>query len=692
MKKILSFAFVALMSGSIYAQQLNSAKLLVNPNKNQVTVNATTPINSTPVKAKKAAGTDLAVLKIDAPFSNCGLSSMETVIFTFRNAGTDKVANFNVGYRIGSGDTVLQMVTDSIAPGDTVQVTFAQLVDLSAVQSYNLRVFTFAPADTVTRTNNSLTATIVASRGVKMDKESLLQGFETTENTTGWLIENTNGNATWAFNNTQFPHSGKRTAVLFGNGAVNDWFFTKCLEMKAGTQYELSYYYRSNQNPENLEVYLVNAQKSTATKILVSSHLGFATFDHTLSLDTATVTEDGGYYLGFVSTNPTCDAILIDDIRFKSLSPSDAIVKEIFAPKSSCALPTSTPVKVTITNTGTTTLSNFKVFYKEGTKTPIQETFTGSILPNESADYTFSTILTLPAGNSFTFSSYTEFTKVGEEFATIVKRVATKSLATPLNQGFEEADDLDGWEFLDANNDGVRLNTGQINPSFTRQDGTGATKTDAISYNSANATENGDDWYFSKCFTLEKTRTYKYSLFYSPAPGAVNMDGQTFSTSIGLKQLPASMKQIDLLEALPPVDAAGTFEELTTNGYFVDSTATYYFGIHVTTPADNGSIVFDDFSISRDGVRGINASELFNAVSIYPNPVKNTLSVETDFGKIQDLNVKILDILGKVVFTGKYSVATDNIRIDVSSLTPGMYTISMNSNNDSMNQKFMVVE
>lgn len=86
-----------------------------------------------------------------------------------------------------------------------------------------------------------------------------------------------------------------------------------------------------------------------------------------------------------------------------------------------------------------------------------------------------------------------------------------------------------------------------------------------------------------------------------------------------------------------------------------------------------------------DMVLGINENETDNiSFNIYPNPVKNFITIESEFYEL--IYIKIFNILGQ-------SIATfhnlENNKIDVSSLNPGIYFLNLNTSSGNTTVKFI---
>lgn len=88
---------------------------------------------------------------------------------------------------------------------------------------------------------------------------------------------------------------------------------------------------------------------------------------------------------------------------------------------------------------------------------------------------------------------------------------------------------------------------------------------------------------------------------------------------------------------------------------------------------------------------GIEESEVFNSMPfIYPNPVKESLNIMFDLKKPGQVNVDIVDITGKLIFTGQYDISEqEDIRVDASNLSAGVYFIKINAREEVWISKFL---
>lgn len=83
------------------------------------------------------------------------------------------------------------------------------------------------------------------------------------------------------------------------------------------------------------------------------------------------------------------------------------------------------------------------------------------------------------------------------------------------------------------------------------------------------------------------------------------------------------------------------------------------------------------FSVQNDGVTGAPVLAAQTGLNIYPNPVKNVLSIEGD--QQYDL-ITVYDLSGKVIHFEHVVGVTNLHQVDLSSLKEGMYVLSLSNN------------
>jgi hypothetical protein len=76
------------------------------------------------------------------------------------------------------------------------------------------------------------------------------------------------------------------------------------------------------------------------------------------------------------------------------------------------------------------------------------------------------------------------------------------------------------------------------------------------------------------------------------------------------------------------------------------------------------------------------------SIDFYPNPVQNTLTVDLDPTFASEQTIRILDMQGRVL--NELSTTSDQVTVDMTGLKPGMYIITVGTNNNYKSEKFYV--
>ena len=131
-----------------------------------------------------------------------------------------------------------------------------------------------------------------------------------------------------------------------------------------------------------------------------------ASTDSTLLIDTVGYPD---YYTVTVADVHNCPAV---DSSLITLVIPDVSVTEIITPENTCGDMTSEPIKVEITNVGSDTIrpiTPIPIIYQVNSNPVVKDTIvlTSNFYPNDSLTFTFNDSLTIAAGSTFAFKSYT---------------------------------------------------------------------------------------------------------------------------------------------------------------------------------------------------------------------------------------------------------------------------------------------
>ncbi len=136
----------------------------------------------------------------------------------------------------------------------------------------------------------------------------------------GWTVQNVNGDGNTWVNATTNPRSAPNAMTYTYNvsAAANDWLFTASLSMTAGTNYQVSFWYRAQSAtyPESMEVKWGDSPSATGmTSTAIFSNSAIANTTYAQGNGVFSPTTSGIYYVGF-RVNSTADKwlLLLDDI------------------------------------------------------------------------------------------------------------------------------------------------------------------------------------------------------------------------------------------------------------------------------------------------------------------------------------------------------------------------------------------
>lgn len=79
-------------------------------------------------------------------------------------------------------------------------------------------------------------------------------------------------------------------------------------------------------------------------------------------------------------------------------------------------------------------------------------------------------------------------------------------------------------------------------------------------------------------------------------------------------------------------------------------------------------------------------------VTVFPNPVESDLTLEVRFADYQSFGYSIYDLTGRMLYQAGFdSVWSRRIRLDVQLLPPGVYIVRVNTDRESVTQRFTVL-
>lgn len=278
------------------------------------------------VALSEPASFDGGVTAIIAPTSGCGLSAASQVTVAISNFGGSAISNFPVNMTLNGGTAITETVTATIAPGATANYTFTTTVDLSTTGIYSINAYTTIASDG-NAANDGITGSV---ENLLNDLTSpIVMDFEPGEDLSQWSTEDVNGDGvTWdivALVNT-FVQNGTQACRKAGSGLGvvpedDDWLFTPCLNLTAGTTYSLNYWFKNFElvTPCSIETSIGTSPSAAAMtqSIEINAIPGDTVYQN--ATPTFTVPANGVYYVGFHAYVPTgnggSSSLRIDNIN-----------------------------------------------------------------------------------------------------------------------------------------------------------------------------------------------------------------------------------------------------------------------------------------------------------------------------------------------------------------------------------------
>ena len=257
-----------------------------------------------------------AVTEIVGPATSCiVLSGNETVTVTVYNAGSTPISGFDLAYVADGGSPVTENVSATVNPGASLPYSFTATADFSNPGPHTMQAYVTLTGDTI-NSNDTITTSIFNGPHIVNTSNLYTNGFEATDDVSGFLTEDgNNDNNTWQVS-TLFPRTGAYAANL-SSAQADDWYFTTCLDFDDAINYNLKFYYRTNSTATqaDFEVLMGLSQASGDMTIQLVPLARISNVFYLPSSTPFTVPASGTYYIGFhVMNGDSIAGINVDDI------------------------------------------------------------------------------------------------------------------------------------------------------------------------------------------------------------------------------------------------------------------------------------------------------------------------------------------------------------------------------------------
>lgn len=223
-----------------------------------------------------------------------------------------------------------------------------------------------------------------------------------------------------------------------------------------------------------------------------------------------------------------------------------------------------------------------------------------------------------------------------------------------------------------AENYGEYDSDGWVSGTWINGSGSAAQNGEGYVFNNTSKTFAKNDWIFS--YPVKMLANEKVEIKYFAQMGSANASPATLKVSVATSPVKESITQ----ELSSNSISGNTYVEYTSE-FTATAEGVYYFGFgNVTAPvAENGALRIDNVRFNKINLSVSDVSK--NQIKIFPNPVKDQLTVQSS-EKI--LKVEVYTIDGKLLVT---TLNTD--KIDFSQNPKGLYLIKIYTKSGVENQK-----
>lgn len=448
----------------------------------------------------------------------------------------------------------------------------------------------------------------------------------------------------------------------------------------------------------------------------------------------------GSFYMDSVGTTTNTSMKIgginpVDEFWFsvKALGPSNAVGRRAYAIKKdpgifNCVIPvdakisainpstttlqdcqdySNVSINIDIMNEGTSNLVNVDLFYQVNTSAVITEQYIGTIIPGDTASYTFSVPADFTSAGLYKIKSWLSYAGDGNRYNdTITSRITVIPGTTVITDTLEDMESFtlcstesdcentscilgNGWiNVINLQGDDIdwRTNSGETPSNNTGPfvDHTHGNTNGKYIYLEASGDCNFKEAYLvSPCIDLtnniQPAMEFWYHM-YGADMGELHIDVlQGINWDLDVMN-PISGNQGNLWKQ-SVVDLTAYAGQII-NIRFRGITGSYY----------RSDIALDDINIKEQTGTGISGDFLNANINIYPNPGKGLFNLTLENLKQENIEMIITDPQARIVFRKTIKDISDNYKsvLDLTGISSGVYFINIKNENFTQTRRIII--
>ncbi|MDR2806061.1 MAG: choice-of-anchor J domain-containing protein [Dysgonamonadaceae bacterium] len=340
------------------------------------------------LKIEELKGANAGVTAISSPKSGTNLTAAETITVKVKNFGVETLNRTPVFVQIDDEKTFSEVIPDAINIEGEKEFTFTATINLSEVKTYTIKVYTRYPNDT--DNSDDATTIVVTNYGNK----AVIGSSTSITSCDIKFVDD-------GLNESYFSGTNEIQTITF-YPETPDKRVTAKFTSFASVPYEVIDFFGTITEYPGDTLFVYNGNKADENR-LIASLTGHPNSD-LLSAPFRSSALDGSLTFVFQKRSAVMEAGWEANINCVVPRSNDIAVEQILSPVKGGEA--AAEVKLKLANYGINAVSSADVTYVLNNGVPVVETFTGNLMPGETAEFTFEQTVDVSAYIDYTLTVY----------------------------------------------------------------------------------------------------------------------------------------------------------------------------------------------------------------------------------------------------------------------------------------------